>query len=160
MDTVCLSQNLVPLVAGCGETAGCWEASCSGLQTQAVLPCCRALAMWGPGQHSCTRRVAAASLQSQVACTATCTELFVSRYCLRALIHSAARPSQLCGSVLTSACLLNKHADFACMAADAYGAVRNDKGLDIPALRKHLTEGGKLQDFPGGEQYSHGRWLQ
>eukprot|EP00891_Asterochloris_glomerata_P007737 jgi/Astpho2/7737/Aster-07579 len=37
--------------------------------------------------------------------------------------------------------------------SDAYGAVRNDKGLDIPALRKHLTEGGKLQDFPGGETF-------
>ena len=53
--------------------------------------------------------------------------------------------------MLTSARLPNKHAHFTCMAADAYGAVRNDKGLDIPALRKHLTEGGKLQDFPGGE---------
>ena len=51
-----------------------------------------------------------------------------------------------------SARLPNRHAHVTCTTADAYGAVHNDKGLDIPALRKHLTEGGKLQDFPGGEQ--------
>ncbi|DBA97999.1 hypothetical protein WJX82_003201 [Trebouxia sp. C0006] len=36
-------------------------------------------------------------------------------------------------------------------ASDAFGATRNEKGLDIPALRKHLGTGAKLADFPGGE---------
>ncbi len=38
-------------------------------------------------------------------------------------------------------------------ASDAFGATRNEKGLDIPALRKHLGTGAKLADFPGGEQF-------
>ena len=37
-------------------------------------------------------------------------------------------------------------------ASDAFGATRNEKGLDIPALRKHLGTGAKLADFPGGDQ--------
>ena len=57
--------------------------------------------------------------------------------------------------MLLSALLPNGHAHSTCMAADAFGAVRNDQGLDIPALRRHLTGGGKLQDFPGGEQCLH-----
>ena len=37
-------------------------------------------------------------------------------------------------------------------ASDAFGAVRNSQGLDIPALRAHLATGAKLADFPGGKQ--------
>ena len=36
-------------------------------------------------------------------------------------------------------------------ASDAFGATRNEKGLDIPALRKHLGTGAKLAHFPGGD---------
>ncbi len=36
-------------------------------------------------------------------------------------------------------------------ASDAFGATRNEGGLDIPALRKHLGTGAKLADFPGGD---------
>ena len=34
--------------------------------------------------------------------------------------------------------------------SDAFGAIKNEKGLDVPALRKHLSTGAKLADFPGG----------
>ena len=34
--------------------------------------------------------------------------------------------------------------------SDAFGAVRNDEGLNIAELRRHLAAGGKLADFPGG----------
>lgn len=32
--------------------------------------------------------------------------------------------------------------------SDAFGAIYNDKGLDITALRKHIAAGNKLLDFP------------
>jgi glutamate dehydrogenase (NAD(P)+) len=35
--------------------------------------------------------------------------------------------------------------------SDRYGAVRNSKGLDVPALAQHVTAGKLLRDFPGGE---------
>lgn len=35
-------------------------------------------------------------------------------------------------------------------ASDAFGAVKNEQGLDVPALRKHIATGAKLADFPGG----------
>jgi len=38
-------------------------------------------------------------------------------------------------------------------ASDAFGATKNENGLDIPALRKHLGTGAKLADFPGGDQF-------
>ena len=34
--------------------------------------------------------------------------------------------------------------------SDAFGAVENAEGLNIPELRRHLAAGGKLADFPGG----------
>ncbi len=35
--------------------------------------------------------------------------------------------------------------------SDYYGAVRNPRGLDIPALLLHVQEGGKVHEFAGGE---------
>ncbi len=35
--------------------------------------------------------------------------------------------------------------------SDRYGAVRNGKGLDVPALAQHVAAGKLLRDFPGGE---------
>ena len=37
-------------------------------------------------------------------------------------------------------------------ASDAFGAIRNDQGLDVPALRRHLASGAKLSEFTGGSQ--------
>jgi glutamate dehydrogenase (NAD(P)+) len=36
-------------------------------------------------------------------------------------------------------------------ASDAYGAIRNDSGLDAEALSRHVREGGKCHEFPDGE---------
>jgi len=36
-------------------------------------------------------------------------------------------------------------------ASDAYGAVRNDQGLDAHELHRHLASGGKLHEFEAGE---------
>jgi glutamate dehydrogenase (NAD(P)+) len=36
-------------------------------------------------------------------------------------------------------------------AADRYGALHNPKGLDIPALARHVASGKPVKDFPGGE---------
>ncbi len=42
-------------------------------------------------------------------------------------------------------------------ASDAYGAIRNDGGIDAEALYEHLTEdGGTLAEFPGAEAISAG----
>jgi glutamate dehydrogenase/leucine dehydrogenase len=35
--------------------------------------------------------------------------------------------------------------------SDFHGATRNRDGLDIPALRRHAAEGGRLQEFKGGQ---------
>jgi glutamate dehydrogenase (NAD(P)+) len=35
--------------------------------------------------------------------------------------------------------------------SDRYGAIRNTKGLDIPALLRHVAANKPLHDFPGGE---------
>lgn len=32
--------------------------------------------------------------------------------------------------------------------SDAFGAIYNDKGLNVSALRKHIAAGNKLLDFP------------
>jgi glutamate dehydrogenase (NAD(P)+) len=41
--------------------------------------------------------------------------------------------------------------------SDAFGAIRNDAGIDAHALVRHLhQEGGKLVDFPGAEEISPG----
>jgi glutamate dehydrogenase (NAD(P)+) len=37
---------------------------------------------------------------------------------------------------------------------DRYGAVRNPRGLDVPALTRHVAAGKLLRDFPGAEQIS------
>ena len=34
--------------------------------------------------------------------------------------------------------------------SDAFGAIHNEKGLDVKALRKHIASGSALKDFPGG----------
>ena len=34
--------------------------------------------------------------------------------------------------------------------SDAFGAIHNEKGLDIKALRKHIASGTALKDFPEG----------
>jgi glutamate dehydrogenase (NAD(P)+) len=39
-------------------------------------------------------------------------------------------------------------------AGDRYGAIRNDKGLDIPALIRHVDEGKLLRDYPDAERIS------
>ncbi len=38
---------------------------------------------------------------------------------------------------------------------DRYGAVHNPKGLDLPALVKHVATGASVCDFPGGEPISN-----
>jgi glutamate dehydrogenase (NAD(P)+) len=41
--------------------------------------------------------------------------------------------------------------------SDAFGAIRNDEGIDPVALHKHINrDGGKLADFPGAESISAG----
>jgi glutamate dehydrogenase (NAD(P)+) len=37
-------------------------------------------------------------------------------------------------------------------ASDLYGAVYNPKGLDVPALARHVTESGSVKGFSGGEE--------
>ncbi len=42
-------------------------------------------------------------------------------------------------------------------ASDAWGAIRNDDGIDANELHRHITvEGGKLSEFPGAEAISAG----
>mgnify|MGYP002776281440 FL=1 len=36
--------------------------------------------------------------------------------------------------------------------SDITGAVKNDKGLDIPALEKHVQKTGGVKGFEGGEE--------
>ena len=38
--------------------------------------------------------------------------------------------------------------------SDAFGAIYNEKGLDIKALRKHIASGSALKDFPEGMHLS------
>jgi glutamate dehydrogenase (NAD(P)+) len=35
---------------------------------------------------------------------------------------------------------------------DRYGAIRNPRGIDVPALSRHMADGKLLRDFPGAEQ--------
>lgn len=35
--------------------------------------------------------------------------------------------------------------------SDAFGAVYNEQGLNIKALRKHIAEGKPLKEFPEGK---------
>ncbi|WP_146842855.1 Glu/Leu/Phe/Val family dehydrogenase [Cellulomonas composti] len=39
--------------------------------------------------------------------------------------------------------------------SDEIGGIRADDGLDIPALMRHVADGGRLVDFPGGEHVSN-----
>lgn len=39
--------------------------------------------------------------------------------------------------------------------SDAYGAIVNREGLDIPGLRRHVEESGEVKDFPGAESMSN-----
>jgi glutamate dehydrogenase (NAD(P)+) len=39
-------------------------------------------------------------------------------------------------------------------AGDRYGAIKNEKGLDIAELTRHMTDGKKLRDFPEAESIS------
>jgi glutamate dehydrogenase (NAD(P)+) len=34
---------------------------------------------------------------------------------------------------------------------DRYGSIRNGRGIDVPALSKHVAAGGLVKDFPGAE---------
>ncbi|CAK0786719.1 hypothetical protein CVIRNUC_009933 [Coccomyxa viridis] len=43
--------------------------------------------------------------------------------------------------------------------SDAFGAIYNEKGLDIKALRKHIASGTALKDFPEGEAIDPGTIL-
>src|SRR5271166_4700807 len=36
--------------------------------------------------------------------------------------------------------------------ADRYGAIRNDRGIDIPVLARHIAANKILKDFPGAEE--------
>ena len=38
--------------------------------------------------------------------------------------------------------------------SDAFGAIYNEQGLDIVALRKHIAEGKPLKEFPEGKPIS------
>jgi glutamate dehydrogenase/leucine dehydrogenase len=38
--------------------------------------------------------------------------------------------------------------------SDVHGAIRHPAGLDIAALRRHVSEGGLLVDFPGAESFA------
>lgn len=46
--------------------------------------------------------------------------------------------------------IFQEHGGKVTAASDAFGATRNEGGLDIPALRSHLATGAMLADFPGG----------
>ncbi|MBL8861774.1 MAG: Glu/Leu/Phe/Val dehydrogenase [Planctomycetes bacterium] len=41
--------------------------------------------------------------------------------------------------------------------SDQYGAIRNDKGLDVPAVLQHLKATGKLQGFAGADAIPGGK---
>lgn len=49
--------------------------------------------------------------------------------------------------------IFQEHGGRVTAASDAFGATRNEQGLDILALRSHLATGAKLADFPGGTAY-------
>lgn len=40
--------------------------------------------------------------------------------------------------------------------ADIHGAIYNNEGIDIPQLDQHVKEGGKVPEFPSGEQMESG----
>jgi glutamate dehydrogenase (NAD(P)+) len=44
-------------------------------------------------------------------------------------------------------------------AADQYGAIRSDDGIDAAALAEHVDEGGKLPEFEGVDEVAHDELL-
>jgi glutamate dehydrogenase (NAD(P)+) len=44
-------------------------------------------------------------------------------------------------------------------AADQYGAIRSDDGIDAAALAEHVADGGKLPEFEGVDEVSHDELL-
>lgn len=47
--------------------------------------------------------------------------------------------------------IFQEHGGKVTAASDAFGAVRNEQGLDVLALRAHVATGARLADFPGGK---------
>ena len=49
--------------------------------------------------------------------------------------------------------IFQEHGGKVTAASDAFGATKNEQGLDILALRSHLATGAKLADFAGGTDH-------
>jgi len=47
--------------------------------------------------------------------------------------------------------ILHEHGGKVVAVADAFGAIANESGLDVPALRKHIQDGHSLASFPDGK---------
>ena len=47
--------------------------------------------------------------------------------------------------------ILYEHGGKVVAVADAFGAIANESGLDVPALRKHISDGHSLASFPDGK---------
>ena len=47
--------------------------------------------------------------------------------------------------------IYQEHGAIVQAVSDAFGAVYNESGLDIKALRAHLAEGNSLDTFPDGK---------
>jgi glutamate dehydrogenase (NAD(P)+) len=48
--------------------------------------------------------------------------------------------------------ILQEHGARMVAAADARGAIRNDRGIDAWELYRHISEGGRITEFPGAEE--------
>ncbi|GBG00463.1 glutamate dehydrogenase, partial [Raphidocelis subcapitata] len=55
--------------------------------------------------------------------------------------------------------ILSEHGGTVSAVSDASGAVINEKGIDVPALRAHIAAGGKLVDFTGAGRMPAGELL-
>jgi glutamate dehydrogenase (NAD(P)+) len=59
------------------------------------------------------------------------------------------------GNVGSVACQeLARHGVRLLAVGDRYGAIRNLRGIDVPALTRHMADGKLLKDFPGAEPIS------
>lgn len=47
--------------------------------------------------------------------------------------------------------IFQEHGGIVRAVSDVYGAIYNEAGLDIKAVRQHLAEGNALEAFPGGK---------
>jgi glutamate dehydrogenase (NAD(P)+) len=57
------------------------------------------------------------------------------------------------GNVGSVTCLeLHKRGVKVVAVGDRYGSIRNDRGIDVPALAQHVAAGHLLHDFPGAER--------